>query len=107
MIKGVLSARLRKAFGWRGFLQEVALRDLVVPVADSLIVASSGSGASNWESETAILRPCHRMRTNMSLAQVSSEARRRTSTVSPFRMGEVGSASIQRAWNGKRILFSR
>ena len=36
-----------------------------------------------------MFRPCHRIRTSMLLAQASSGARRRTSTISPFLSGET------------------
>jgi hypothetical protein len=52
-----------------------------------------------------MFRPCHRIRTSMSLAQASSGARRRTSTISPFLSRETTFGAMHFAWKGKRIFF--
>ena len=43
----------------------------------------------------------------MSCSQASSAAIRKTSTVSPFRIGETSFVTTHLAWNGKLILSSR
>ena len=100
-------AELRELSGAVRRSETVTLGYPVEPVADGFLACFVRIDGFQFETGTAIFRPCQRICTSMSCSQASSMAMRRTSTTSPFRSGDMAFAATHLARNGNVILPSR